>query len=88
MIKIIKSNWYLPVKQSRVTGDYYISDKAKYHYFKNDTSLCNKYWQVTDNFETNNITDGEVLKDNTYVCKICYKKWLRLRRLKQGESYG
>lgn len=86
MIKISKSNWYLPVRQSMVTGDYYISDKAKYHYFKSDTSLCNKYWQVPDYFETNNITDEEVLKDNIYVCKVCYKKWLRLRREKADNS--
>lgn len=69
------------------TGNYYTSNRAKYHYFKIDTSLCSKYWQTPDYFETNNITDEEVLKDNTYVCKVCYKKWLKLIREK-GDIYG
>lgn len=78
MIKISKSNWYLPVKQSINTGEYYINNKAKFHYFKDNNSLCSKHSLATSEFETNNITDEGVLKDNTYVCKVCYRKWLRL----------
>ncbi|MBU3173380.1 hypothetical protein [Clostridium estertheticum] len=70
-----KDGWFLPVKQSYVTGEFYIHSKSKYHMFKNDDSLCKKYWMTTDFFETNNITDEDVIKNNSIVCKQCYEKW-------------
>ena len=44
--------WMLPVKQSNITDYDWIHPRAKYHCFFNDTSLCEKYQQDQNYFET------------------------------------
>lgn len=80
-MRIIKdSKWYLAVRQSIVTGEFYINPKSKHHYFDGDKCLCGKYiWGAREEYETNNITDEDVLKDSSIVCQKCFKKWLKLK---------
>lgn len=69
-----KDGWFLYVKQSRVTGEYYVHQKAKYHYFEGDRSFCGEYFMDTDYFETN-VESGEVESRPEIACKKCFKKW-------------
>ncbi|MFL1672514.1 hypothetical protein [Paenibacillus dendritiformis] len=66
--------WQLPVKQSSLTDTDWIHPKAKYHAFENYNSLCGKYRQVTDYFETG-IDEAELMKDKLhYACQKCLKE--------------
>lgn len=64
--------WQLPVNQDRAFGKE-IHKKAKYHAFKNDVSLCKKYGQDTNYFETG-IEEAELMKNKDWACKQCLKK--------------
>lgn len=65
--------WQLPVKQSNVTGEYWIHTWAKYHAFVDGYSVCGGYWQVTDGFETN-IEESGVSVGKEYCCNKCLEK--------------
>lgn len=67
--------WQLPVKDNPLNSTgYFITNNAKYHCFSSGTSLCGKYWQDTDYFETD-IESGEILSNPSLACKTCYRKW-------------
>ncbi|MCG3227901.1 hypothetical protein HXV89_00245 [Bacillus subtilis] len=44
--------WQLPVIQSNLTDHDWIHPKAKYHAYIDNKSVCGKYGQHTDYFET------------------------------------
>ena len=69
--------WQLPVRERVVEGkDDCVHHLAKAHFYVNDTSLCGKYWQCTDFYETDVKT--ELIEENPqYACKKCYEKWLK-----------
>ncbi|MEK5061009.1 hypothetical protein BK126_26200 [Paenibacillus sp. FSL H7-0326] len=70
MSKIV---WQLPVKQSNFTDHDWIHPKAKYHAFKNNASICGKYLQDTDYFETS-IDETELMSEKIqYACNKCLK---------------
>lgn len=62
--------WQLKVMQSSKTDRDWIHPKAKYHAFQNNNSLCKKYGQQTDFFETD-MPEGT---DRKHMCKECLKK--------------
>jgi len=66
----------LPVKQSNYTDHDWVHPKAKYHCYIEGKSMCEKYNQDTDYFETD-IESGEVLKFPVIACQVCFRKWKR-----------
>lgn len=66
--------WMLPVKMSNLTSHDWIHPNVKYHCFINNTSLCKKYFQYQDYFETD-IDSGEIAMRPEIACKKCYEKW-------------
>ncbi|WP_225229733.1 hypothetical protein [Sporosarcina quadrami] len=64
--------WQLPVIQSNLTDHDWIHPKVKYHAFINDNSICDKYSQMTDFFETG-IEESELMKNKELACKKCLK---------------
>lgn len=65
--------WQLPVKQSNVTNHDWVHPKSKYHAFASDKSLCGKYSQATEFFETT-IESSELMINKENACKECLKK--------------
>jgi preprotein translocase subunit SecA len=65
--------WQLPVIQSDLTDHDWIHPKAKYHAFLNNISICDKYSQDTNYFETS-IEASELLKNRDLPCKKCLSK--------------
>ena len=68
--------WQLPVKQGNKTNHDWIHPKAKYHCFCGGKSLCGKYYQDTDFFETD-IESGEIAVRPDIACPVCRKKWMK-----------
>ena len=66
--------WMLPVRQSSLTNHDLIHPKAKYHCFNNNVSLCEKYRQSQDFYETD-IESGEIAMRPEIACKKCYEIW-------------
>lgn len=64
--------WQLPVNQDRGESNQ-IHHNAKYHAFINDNSVCGKYGQTTDFFETD-IEESELMLKRELACKKCLKK--------------
>ncbi|AZU61020.1 hypothetical protein [Neobacillus mesonae] len=64
--------WQLPVNQNR-GFEKEVHHKAKYHAFKNSISLCRKYGQDTDYFETG-IDELELMLNKDLACKKCLKE--------------
>lgn len=65
--------WQLPVKQSNKSNHDWIHPKAKYHAFKNRKSICNKYYQNTDYFDTT-INKSQIMSNKQKLaCKKCLK---------------
>lgn len=62
--------WQLPVIQSNKTDHDWVHPWAKYHAFEGYKSLCGKYVQDTDFFET----DMPKGTDRKHMCKVCLKK--------------
>lgn len=68
--------WQLPVSsETSKSANAYIPKTAKYHCFVEDTSLCKKYTQDTDYYETG-VESGEILRCPDIACKKCRKIWL------------
>lgn len=72
-LRIIKEqtvSWQLPVKQSNKTDYIWIHHRSNFHAFVNSKSLCAKYYQDTDFFESdfNPKEHSENMK-----CKKCLK---------------
>ncbi|MFU8710609.1 hypothetical protein [Bacillus velezensis] len=65
--------WQLPVIQSDLTDHAWVHPKAKYHAYINNESVCGKYGQSTDYFETG-IEESELMANRGLACKICLKK--------------
>lgn len=61
--------WQLPVKQSNKTNHDWVDPRANFHAFVGYKSLCSKYFQDTDFFETD-MPEGT---DQKHMCKICKK---------------
>lgn len=61
--------WQLPVKQSNKTDRDWIHPRANYHAFRENKSLCGKYSQQADFFETN-MPEG----NQERRCKVCLKR--------------
>lgn len=72
--------WQIPV----IDEEYYISSNMKFHCFVNDESLCGKYEQNTDFFETD-ATPEQMNQFPENACKICYRKFLKIQNEK-GEK--
>lgn len=62
--------WQLPVKHNNFTAYESIHPKAKYHAFVNCVSLCGKYSQDTDYYETG-IDESEL--NQKLACQRCLK---------------
>jgi hypothetical protein len=62
--------WQLPVKQSNKTDSDWVHPRSNFHAFQSEASLCGKYFQDTDFFETdfNPKEHSENMK-----CKKCLK---------------
>lgn len=67
--------WQLPVNENS-SANSYISSNVKYHCFVNKHSLCGKYTQDTDYYETG-IESGEIASNPQFACKVCRNKWLK-----------
>jgi hypothetical protein len=65
--------WQLKVHQSNKRDYDWIHPKAKYHAFINNNSVCGKYGQTTDFFETD-IEESEIMSKKELACKNCLKK--------------
>lgn len=69
--------WELPVREDLIYGKPdYVDQRAKYHCFLEGHSLCRKYYQNTDHFDTD-IASGEILAFPAVACKTCFEKWKR-----------
>lgn len=68
--------WQLPDTTERGSEDAEISPKVKYHCFVEDESLCKKYSQDTDFYETG-IESGEILSNPNIACKRCRQLWIK-----------
>ena len=69
--------WQLPVTERLIKGlPDRVNPLAKAHFFVNYVSLCGKYFQYTDFYETD-IECGEIARSPEIACKRCYKKWLK-----------
>lgn len=67
--------WQLPVRERLLVGKPdWVHPLAKYHCFVGGKSLCGKYIQDTDFFETD-IESGEIVPSSACRCKKCYEKW-------------
>lgn len=67
--------WQLPVRERLLVGKPdWVHPLAKYHCFVGGKSLCGKYIQDTDFFETD-IESGEMVPSSACRCKKCYEKW-------------
>lgn len=66
--------WQLPIR-SEISANAYIPATAKYHCFIKNVSLCKRYAQDTDYYETG-IESGEILRRPEIACKKCRKMWL------------
>lgn len=66
----MESVWQLPVKQSNLTDHDWIHHNARYHYFVNGKSLCGKYSQDTEFFETSPEDNGIELTSDL-ACLKC-----------------
>ncbi len=71
-----KACWQLPVSSKRDQAQY-IRMNAKFHFFKDETSLCGKYWQVTEDFD-NLLSNDQEEEMHEHLCKACLKKKQRL----------
>lgn len=68
--------WQLPVpNETSQSANAYIRRNVKYHCFVDNISLCGKYTQDTDFYETG-IESGEILSRSDIACKICRKRWI------------
>lgn len=73
-----KIYWQLPTTQSNFNDYDYIRPNAKFHAFQNCESLCKRH-QQDDWFEQ---YDFDKILDEfgtTQFCKICLKKYLKIR---------
>ena len=78
--------WQLPVAGAERCGNAYIHPQAKYHCFVNNTSLCKKYNQWTEDYDDGiTIESGVVLQVPHHVCKRCYGAWKSIYQV--GENY-
>lgn len=69
--------WQLPVKEDLINGKPdYVDSRTKFHCFVEGTSLCKKYFQVTDFYETE-IESGEIATRPEIACKTCRDRWIR-----------
>ncbi|WP_265463606.1 hypothetical protein [Bacillus velezensis] len=68
--------WQLPIVESNKTDYEWVHPKAKYHAFIDNKSVCGKYGQNTDYFETG-IEESELVANKGLACKVCLMK-LRL----------
>lgn len=64
--------WQLKVIQSNKTEHDWVHPKSKYHAFLNYNSLCGKWSQNTDYFETQ-IDEDEIKNKKDLACKKCYQ---------------
>ena len=78
----IKSNlpvWQLPVKERLVEGKPdYVHPLARVHCFVGGESLCKKYYQDTDFFETD-VDIGTISKHPEHACQICLRRWRKIK---------
>lgn len=65
--------WQLPVNQSNKTDHDWVHPKAKYHAYVNNNSLCGKYGQNTNYFETTGDIK-EIMSKPQIACNTCFKK--------------
>ena len=70
--------WMLPVKQSNFTDHDWIHPKAKYHCFFKNTSLCGRYYQIQDFFETD-VARNEIEQNPELACKRCRQIWKNIQ---------
>lgn len=69
--------WQLPVRhETGSSANSYIPSTMKFHCFVDYYSLCGKYAQDTDFYETD-IESGEILSRPDIACKVCRKKWMK-----------
>lgn len=84
MIKYVKPKmcsgqpvWELPVKEDARYGKRtHIDKRVKYHCFVDGDSLCNRYGQDTDFYDTD-IASGEIMAFPVVACRVCFEKWKR-----------
>lgn len=75
--------WQLPVRhETGSSANSHIPANAKFHCFVGYESLCGKYAQDTDFYETD-IESGEILARPDIACKVCRKRWIK--QYLQGE---
>lgn len=78
--------WQLPIMSETTTPETaYIQKTAKYHCFVEHASLCKRYIQDTDYYETG-IESGEILRRPEIACKKCREMWLRRYVPEEAES--
>lgn len=80
--------WQLPIMSGTSTSaNAYIQKTAKYHCFIENKSLCKRYTQDTDYYETG-IESGEILRRPDIACKKCRGIWLRRYVREEAQKWG
>lgn len=75
-----RKQWQLPIISSNFSERDWVHKWSKFHYFDSNVSLCDKYEQDTDYYETYpKQSQFEELTETSY-CKIC------LSRLKNNKK--
>lgn len=72
--------WQLPVRERVVVGrPDWVHPAAKFHCFIDCVSLCGKYIQDTDFFETD-ASPEQISQFPVCACKICYQKFGKMKK--------
>lgn len=77
--------WQLPVKVSNLTDHDWIHYRAKFHAFIKNTSVCGKYRQDTDYYETG-IDESELMKNHDWACQRCLRRLKRMKGMLEGPA--
>lgn len=80
--------WQLPVRERVLEGkEDWVHPLVKAHFFVDNTSLCGRYWQLTDFYQTD-VKAELITKEPQYACKKCYEKWLKRNANNTNRTLG
>lgn len=71
------AKWQVPVRERLLAGKSdWVHPLTKAHCFVNNVSLCGRYMQATDFYETD-VANTDILTHPETACKSCYRKWIK-----------
>lgn len=72
----VRPVWQLPVRWEERSGNFCISQKAKYHCFVENHTLCGMYWQNTSDYDDGITTkSGSIAQNPNIACSRCLRLW-------------